>query len=297
MFKDKVLGFIHKHYFISLFIIAFIVLLLFPHDFLVNIAAISIIAFAVLMIIYIFKRVGKHDNSQHKYKTALIAVLVIFFASFSDGIIKSDTSSNNASSETTAVAHKTSHKKDIAADKIKAAKEAKKARKESLARASSRKAKASSKKAASESRAAAKSESESIAASESASVASSESESESLASSSSIAQSSSIAASVASSQSTASSQSVASSIATSQSVAASSSRAAATSKATVAQTTNNNGGGDDLYTGTSGKIIGNSQSHIYHVPGQAGYHMNSSNAVYFNSEADAQAAGYRKSLR
>ncbi|MDN6636460.1 MAG: DNA-entry nuclease, partial [Lacticaseibacillus paracasei] len=44
-------------------------------------------------------------------------------------------------------------------------------------------------------------------------------------------------------------------------------------------------------------IIGNSRSKIYHVPGQAGYHMNSANAVYFNSEADAQAAGYRKALR
>ncbi len=30
---------------------------------------------------------------------------------------------------------------------------------------------------------------------------------------------------------------------------------------------------------------------------QQGYHMNSANAVYFNSEAEAQAAGYRKSLR
>ncbi|KAA8815020.1 DNA-entry nuclease, partial [Lactobacillus crispatus] len=27
------------------------------------------------------------------------------------------------------------------------------------------------------------------------------------------------------------------------------------------------------------------------------YHMSSANAVYFNSEAAAQAAGYRKSLR
>ncbi|WP_045601496.1 sunset domain-containing protein, partial [Lacticaseibacillus paracasei] len=53
----------------------------------------------------------------------------------------------------------------------------------------------------------------------------------------------------------------------------------------------------DLYTGNQGTIIGNSRSKIYHVPGQAGYHMNSANAVYFNSEADAQAAGYRKALR
>lgn len=53
----------------------------------------------------------------------------------------------------------------------------------------------------------------------------------------------------------------------------------------------------DLYTGESGKIIGNSRSHIYHVPGQAGYHMNSANAVYFDSEQDAINQGYRKAMR
>lgn len=53
----------------------------------------------------------------------------------------------------------------------------------------------------------------------------------------------------------------------------------------------------DLTTGQDGKIIGNKNSKIYHVPGQAGYHMNSSNAVYFQTEAQAKAAGYRKALR
>ncbi len=38
-------------------------------------------------------------------------------------------------------------------------------------------------------------------------------------------------------------------------------------------------------------------SMIYHVSGQRGHRMNSSNAVYFNTEAEAQAAGYRRSLR
>ncbi len=54
---------------------------------------------------------------------------------------------------------------------------------------------------------------------------------------------------------------------------------------------------DDLYTGNQGTIVGNSNSKIYHVPGQAGYHMNSANAVYFNSEQDAINAGYRKAKR
>jgi Skp family chaperone for outer membrane proteins len=53
----------------------------------------------------------------------------------------------------------------------------------------------------------------------------------------------------------------------------------------------------DMNTAQTGRIVGNVNSHIYHVPGQAGYRMNSANAVYFNSEQEAQAAGYRKALR
>ncbi|WP_450088947.1 sunset domain-containing protein [Paucilactobacillus wasatchensis] len=53
----------------------------------------------------------------------------------------------------------------------------------------------------------------------------------------------------------------------------------------------------DINTNDTGKIVGNINSHIYHVPGQSGYSMNSANAVYFNTEQEAQAAGYRKSLR
>lgn len=50
-------------------------------------------------------------------------------------------------------------------------------------------------------------------------------------------------------------------------------------------------------TDASGKIVGNINSKIYHVPGQASYRMSADNAVYFNTEQEAQAAGYRKSLR
>lgn len=53
----------------------------------------------------------------------------------------------------------------------------------------------------------------------------------------------------------------------------------------------------DMNTAETGKIVGNRNSKIYHIPGQAGYRMNSANAVYFNSEAEAKAAGYRKALR
>lgn len=53
----------------------------------------------------------------------------------------------------------------------------------------------------------------------------------------------------------------------------------------------------DLNTATTGRIVGNARSKIYHVPGQAGYRMNSANAVYFDSEQEAIAAGYRRAKR
>lgn len=52
-----------------------------------------------------------------------------------------------------------------------------------------------------------------------------------------------------------------------------------------------------IYTGNSNKIVGNARTHKYHVPGQAGYNMNAENAVYFDSEEEAQAAGYVRSKR
>ncbi|USS88512.1 hypothetical protein M3M39_03290 [Fructilactobacillus hinvesii] len=48
---------------------------------------------------------------------------------------------------------------------------------------------------------------------------------------------------------------------------------------------------------TSGAVVGNSKTMTYHTADQANYRISSSNVVYFNSEADAQAAGYHKSLR
>lgn len=44
-----------------------------------------------------------------------------------------------------------------------------------------------------------------------------------------------------------------------------------------------------------GKIKGNANSHIYHVPGGRYYETTTDNIVWFCSEADAQSAGYRKS--
>lgn len=48
--------------------------------------------------------------------------------------------------------------------------------------------------------------------------------------------------------------------------------------------------------GVTGVIIGNVKSGIYHVPGQRHYNtMTNKNKVYFNSEQEAQAAGFRRS--
>lgn len=117
--------------------------------------------------------------------------------------------------------------------------------------------------------------------------------------SSAAASSSAQASSEAEQSSIAAAQKAASEASASQ-AAAESSQAAANSAAASsaqAQAAQNQSAATQTYTGESQQIIGNSKSHIYHVPGQAGYYMNSSNAVYFNSEAEAQAAGYRKSLR
>ncbi|KRL18715.1 prophage Lp1 protein 66 [Lactobacillus amylolyticus DSM 11664] len=70
------------------------------------------------------------------------------------------------------------------------------------------------------------------------------------------------------------------------------------STATTHHSSSSNGAGrGDMDTADSGKIVGNKNTKIYHVPGQAGYRMNSANAVYFNSEQDAINAGYRKAKR
>lgn len=57
--------------------------------------------------------------------------------------------------------------------------------------------------------------------------------------------------------------------------------------------------GDDQETNLDckGKIKGNANSKIYHVPGGSYYESTKDNIVWFCSEADAEAAGYRKSKR
>lgn len=47
----------------------------------------------------------------------------------------------------------------------------------------------------------------------------------------------------------------------------------------------------------SGGIIGDVNSHIYHLPGQKQYHIKAENVIHFTTEAAAQAAGYRRSKR
>lgn len=122
---------------------------------------------------------------------------------------------------------------------------------------------------------------------------------EKAASASSAAVSSSSAAASSRAAEASSQAAVASSQAAAAASQAAASQAAASSTAAAQANTNhtapvNNG---DMNTGDAQKIVGNVNSHIYHVPGQAGYRMNSANAVYFDTEQQAIAAGYRKSLR
>ena len=116
--------------------------------------------------------------------------------------------------------------------------------------------------------------------------ASKESARQAAASSSAAAQSSSLAAAAESNKQAAAAES-------SKQAAASSSQAAAAAQQT--QTAQSQRG--DMNTAETGTIVGNVNSKIYHVPGQAGYRMNSANAVHFNTEQDAINAGYRKALR
>ncbi|MFT9004933.1 MAG: hypothetical protein ABF991_09525 [Liquorilactobacillus hordei] len=274
--KNEFLNFIRNHNYITLLIVSAIVLSLFPSKLISNIGVTCIFLFLISLIAFVVSIIKKSSNSRFNFKKIMLGVLVILITAIFVDVAKGGASEADKSTREASTSQVKQHSKSSSNKKTKTlAKKASLAKKESL------------KKAESESKVAAKSESESIAASESASIASSESESTSIAAST--AESSSIAASMATSQS------IAASMASSSSYASAVSSSAAASKATVAHATSNTG--DDLYTGTSGKIIGNSNSHIYHVPGQAGYHMNSANAVYFNTEADAQAAGYRKSLR
>lgn len=191
------------------------------------------------------------------FKKALLGAFALLVISFV-GVGATAAKTENVSPQKSSNSSINSKKKE---QSKRAASESLKAEKESSSRAESARAE-SSKKASSEA-------AESLRAASS-SAAKSSSEAQSI--------------SIAQSQSRANSES----ISVAASVAAESSSAAQQQSVTNAT---------QVYTGTSQQIIGNSRSHIYHVPGQAGYHMNSANAVYFNSEADAIAAGYRKSER
>lgn len=105
------------------------------------------------------------------------------------------------------------------------------------------------------------------------------------------------ASALAESQATQSSKAAesAASSAKAASAAASSTQKSAASNATGGGGAANFSGDTD--TAQNGRIIGNSRSKIYHVETQHNYHMSGKNVVTFSSEAEAQAAGYRKSMR
>lgn len=62
-------------------------------------------------------------------------------------------------------------------------------------------------------------------------------------------------------------------------------------------TQNNPGHDQESNLNCKGKIKGNANSHIYHVPSGSYYDSTTDNIVWFCSEKEAQEAGYRKSKR
>lgn len=113
----------------------------------------------------------------------------------------------------------------------------------------------------------------------------------------SVASEEAVSRSAAASSSQAAAQALSLANSQSASTAAASRQAAATAAAASAPATSAPTNNGDVVTGKQGTIIGNINSKIYHVPGQAGYHINSANARYFNTEQEAINAGYRKALR
>ncbi|WP_125588530.1 SLAP domain-containing protein [Companilactobacillus jidongensis] len=53
--------------------------------------------------------------------------------------------------------------------------------------------------------------------------------------------------------------------------------------------------GQNIDSNTTGTIVGNSSTNVYHMPGQRSYKINSNNLVYFKTEQEAINAGYTKS--
>lgn len=66
-------------------------------------------------------------------------------------------------------------------------------------------------------------------------------------------------------------------------------------KTTTTDATGNNTVDPTVPTGQ--RIIGNSESKIYHMPSQRIYKIKASNVIYFDTEQDAINAGYTKSER
>lgn len=53
--------------------------------------------------------------------------------------------------------------------------------------------------------------------------------------------------------------------------------------------------GQNIDSNTTGTIVGNSSTSVYHLPGQRSYKINTENLVYFKTEQDAINVGYTRS--
>lgn len=73
--------------------------------------------------------------------------------------------------------------------------------------------------------------------------------------------------------------------------------AAASASTSAPSTSSSSQDMSDRVATDSGGVIADVNSHIYHLSGQKKYHIKPENVVRFATEADAQAAGYRRAKR
>ena len=85
--------------------------------------------------------------------------------------------------------------------------------------------------------------------------------------------------------------------ASSQVASSASSATASQTQTSSANTSRQNNFSGDTDTAQTGQIVGNLRSKIYHVETGHNYQMAGKNVKYFSTEAEAQAAGFRKSQR
>lgn len=255
--EDKIINLIKQHPIISFLISSIVICAILPGALLKVIATLT----AIIMVIVALLHRSKGEKPIRNVRKPLGIMLILLLVSFSFAIAKSPSQKTKSSKEQTTQTSKThkTPKKVSNKQHVNKVNHAADTKKSYEARQSSKKIAAKKAAAAEASRAAAKQSAAAVQSSKTA------------------------ARRAAAAQAKAAKEQ--------EAAAQSSSRAAAQSSREAAKSTTG-----QVATG-QGKIIGDKRSMIYHLPGQARYYINPSNAEYFNTEAEAIAAGFRKSKR